>query len=326
MAALQEILHVKIPRLFEGVRSYFPSRTVGLVDASIPCRQIDLKIAEELDCYEARQGEAVSYVFSGSTILDYAFEIERDHVKDAKSLIEIEVARIMPMPLNEVYWGFALNFEEDGSVTARIAAVKKTFVAIVLKRANLLSLPVVGASLQTTGERIPIKLPDLRFQSVSKAGLFCALVVGAFILFDAALVPFAARIAEETERVRASIAEARTATLPVSELQREVRALEGLSKAVIARINEHRHIALLEDLTTRSPRDVVLEDLRVADGRVFITGKGLSPAEWALALQESPYLENVRLSSILSGAEEGLRRFEVQASVNWLPSAESVDG
>lgn len=222
------------------------------------------------------------------------------------SVLENQMERIVPWPLDEARYGYRLvgpNPTAPDQLDIHVVATTSGILDAVLQQARSLGLaPSVvdygpddeaapGVDLMSL-EPDPIKRTEKRIHAALAVSLAASLAVASFGIYEVWN-----RRTENSELV-ARIASAEARVADIKRLNDENRALrEQRERLAKRKIDDPAVILLIEALSRALPDTAYLEELEIHGRETRIVGKSADPTGLITLLENTPEFEDVRFSA-----------------------------
>lgn len=304
--SLLEILPVKL-------RPYFQYTTPAFI--------INLDAETELEqaLKELPIGSELRFELDASLVLKKDLEFPKAAKSDLSKAVQLEIDRIAPLQADKLAISFrAVGFYKDEKILVRSGILRKEKLQNILKAASVLGHHVSAVlASEENAETLQFSHSAISRRKLLRASLVIGSVISSIYLLSLFPGRYHDKINAEIEVLDQQILETRRQTEKIAGLQRQMRALQDLSEAVLVERKKANVVEIFAQLSDDSPDDVSFDLLRIDGDRVFLSGTAVAPENWVIELAKSPAFQNVVLASVRGQEGEAARHFEVRLNLVW---------
>ena len=283
----------------------------------IPAQVLTVHTAKDLHASDIAPGYSIRIELPVEDVLHHRFIVPRVAAHELRRICRLEVARVMPLAADKLVYSFRPEADrQSGDLAVELFVVRRSQVEGLLQAARDQGVAVSAVGISGARHSADFTLPILARKRLLSVGAIFASLMFAFYVASTAPDPYLAKLSQAIEKVDEDIRLARANTAKIAGLQRQVQKLETLSSAIERVGGQSQIVDLFDAVTNLSPDDLVVDEFRLDDRKLFLSGYAKNPEDWVIELQRSNAFENVRLTSVLS-ADGERQRFDVVLSVRW---------
>ncbi|WP_417452074.1 PilN domain-containing protein [Kordiimonas sp.] len=249
----------------------------------------------------------------------YSFVVPVAALGEVKNIVALEAERALPLTANLLHMAYTtMRISDTGTAKVQLVAIRRDVVDLIVNSARRSHVNLNEITIEDD-DKVAVALPFWPIKKRKILRWFSIIGLTVLLLIVCSLVPtiYKERLEAEIEATEDLTRNLRRQTEGIAVLQRQVRAMQGLSEAVEAERLKSRHIDLLRELTANSPDEIVFQDLRVDGSRIFVRGVAPAPEEWVLLLQSKKAFQDVTLVSIVSTKDREKKRFDLRLDFVW---------
>jgi len=271
--------------------------------------------------------DEICFELDETLILRHEMLVPVAAIGDARNVVRLEAERIMPLAASRlsICHKVADVFNRD-LIPVEVVATRQVTIMALLDLSKKLGRNIHSITTSTDDKKpsIAFSVSNIMRRKLLRGALLVCSVL--FILVTLSAVPqlYQSRLLGEIKKIDLRIQETRRQTDTIAGLQRQVRALKGISDAVQEEKDAANIIELLVLLTKASPDDIVLDIFRIDGQRVFVSGVADAPENWVIELEQNSAFENVVLSSVRGGEDSLSKRFEIRFDILWRTYREEI--
>lgn len=239
---------------------------------------------------------------------------------DVANAVNLEVERILPLEKQE----FCIAHQIGGrvandSIEVHVLAIRQSVFDVLLRWADSVGRVVHKISLRESHDGLPIVLPvrSVSVRNTMRHTFFIGLVAVHIFILGQIPAMYQDRLQGAVEQTDQKILASRQKTAAIANLQRQAQSMEGLAAAIEQERRSSRLLDVLVQLTKASPDEVYIRELRLDGRRLAVSGSARSPENWVVSLQQSEAFQDVTLTSVVGGGDDGTRQFELKMDAVW---------
>ncbi|MGE5146250.1 MAG: PilN domain-containing protein [Candidatus Eiseniibacteriota bacterium] len=239
-------------------------------------------------------------------------------------VIEFQVDSLTPFKREDVYIGHRVDRRDflKGELHISVAVAPRQGIDALLERARLVGLAPDAVEAPAGGVPIVVPLADAGSAAETVAarrssGLAVVLAGLALLLLGAAVYVPIYRLEQRRDLLKAEIEDAREGALATQRLREK---LVGASEA--GRFFAERKatgvlaVELLNEATRRIPDSAWLNEFRVDDGTLYVSGYAANASSLLGEIEASPILSDAKfLSPVTREGKNNVERFEISSAV-----------
>jgi general secretion pathway protein L len=245
-------------------------------------------------------------------------------VKDIDRIMALELERVTPFRMSDVYAAVILNPQAKGSATVsgEQIVMKRSRLKALRDRLEAAGAEVVGADCYRADPATPVPIdflaerradPAARGRILPSSGVLAA-ACGTLALAALAITTYRHELALVDLREQAAAVRSRLAD---SRAQQDTG--DGAVANALAELKAEYPpvVAIIDDVTRRMPDTAYLTEFRFADGAVELVGFGRPVRGLAVELEQSPYVSSASITApIVTDDERQKERVSLQLRLN----------